>query len=265
LKESGEGTAAGVAAGASGDAAGVRGEAAASPGGEAGARAGGASLLPAGRARALAAWEIVSVVTSSLIAEWAVFASAGFSRAWVCVPVGLALALMICSHRARGETLRDIGWRADNFWRALLLLAPPMLAGALALAVAARVWFGTSLRFGEARAGWSLLGLPVWGFAWGLLQQYVLQGFINRRAQSVCGRGWPSVLAVASIFALLHLPNAWLTAATFAGGLLWAWAYQRAPNLLALALSHALMTWVLVSTLPDTALRGLRVGFKYFG
>jgi membrane protease YdiL (CAAX protease family) len=46
---------------------------------------------------------------------------------------------------------------------------------------------------------------------------------------------------------------------------MWAWVYQRAPNLWALALSHALMTWVLISTLPADALEGLRVGYKYFG
>jgi len=63
----------------------------------------------------------------------------------------------------------------------------------------------------------------------------------------------------------LHLPNPWLMAATFLGGLIWAAVYQRAPNLWALALSHALMTWVLISTLPAAALGGLRVGYKFFG
>ncbi len=220
---------------------------------------------PASRPRALAAWEIVSLVSSTLIAEWAVLASDGLSKLWLVPPVGLAFALMIYSHRLRGESLRDLGWRFDNFWRALRLLLPAMLVGAGLLALAGRFWFGASLRAGEARAGWSVLGLPVWGFAWGLLQQLVLQGFVNRRAQLIFGQGAASIALAAAVFALLHLPNPLLTAATFAGGLLWAWAYQRAPNLLALALSHAVMTWVLISTLPGSALGGLRVGYKYFG
>jgi hypothetical protein len=29
--------------------------------------------------------------------------------------------------------------------------------------------------------------------------------------------------------------------------------------------SHSLMTWVIVSTLPPSALHHLRIGFKYFG
>lgn len=229
--------------------------------GSAGRDAGRAS---ASQSRSLAACEIASVAASALVAEWAVLAAVGFSSLWYVVPVGLAFALMIYSHRLRGETLREIGWNVSEFWPALRLLLAPMLAGSLLLALAGWLWWGATLRVGDGRAGWAVLGFPVWGVAWGLLQQYVLQGFINRRAQIVFGRGRRSVLLTASIFALLHLPNPWLTAATFAGGLLWAWAYQRAPNLFALALSHALMTWVLVSALPDAALHGLRVGFKYF-
>jgi membrane protease YdiL (CAAX protease family) len=64
---------------------------------------------------------------------------------------------------------------------------------------------------------------------------------------------------------LLHFPNPWLSLATFVGGVIWAWVYQRAPNLPALALSHSLMTLVLIWTLPASALGGLRVGFNYFG
>jgi len=218
-----------------------------------------------GLSRSLAAWEIASVVASAAIAEWAVIAAVGFNKAWFLPPVALAFALMIFSHRERGETLGEIGWNAAHFWPALKLLLLPMAVGALLLALAGWLWLGTAMRVGDARAGWAVWGLPVWGLLWGLLQQYVLQGFINRRAQIVWGKGARSVLLVASVFALLHLPNPWLTAATFAGGLVWAWVYQRAPNLPALALSHSLMTWVLVSTVPGSALRGLRVGFKYFG
>jgi membrane protease YdiL (CAAX protease family) len=118
-----------------------------------------------------------------------------------------------------------------------------------------------SLRFdGKQVVEW-VLWLPLWG----LMQQYVLQGFINRRAQILFGRGWRSTLLVALIFALLHLPNPWLSVATFAGGLLWADVYQRAPNLPALALSHALMSMLLALSLPPTTINSLRVGIKYFG
>ena len=215
-------------------------------------------------ARLLAAWEIVSVVVSAVIAEWAVLALSSH-KLWLSVPLVCAFAFMIYSHRQRGETLRELGWRTDIFMRAARLLLLAMLGGALLLTLVGWLWFGGNFSFGQRRAGWEVWGFPVWGFAWGLLQQYVLQSFINRRAQEVFGQGGLSVLLVAAVFALLHLPNPWLMGATFCGGLIWAAVYQRAPNLYALALSHALMTWALISTLPGGALHGLRVGYKYFG
>ena len=63
----------------------------------------------ASQSRSLAAFEIVSIAASALVAEWAVIAAVGFRPAWHAVPVGLAFALMIYSHRLRGETVREIG------------------------------------------------------------------------------------------------------------------------------------------------------------
>ena len=204
--------------------------------------------------------EISLVILCVLVAEWAVLPLFGKSYLAGLLPVCAAYALMFLSHRARGESPRDLGWRVDNLWRALCLLLPPMIAAALLLALAG--WLSGSLR--GVRFGPALAATFLWLFLWGLVQQYPLQGFINRRAQMLWGRGGRSTLFVASVFALLHLPNPWLTAATFCGGLLWAWAYQRAPNLLAAAFSHSVMTLVLVTTVPYSALGGMRVGYGYF-
>ena len=209
--------------------------------------------------RALALWEIASVTASFLIAGWVVLPFAGNSKLVAAVPVGLAFALMLFSHRERGETAREVGWRLDNFWQAARLLALPVLAAAIVIVSAG--WLLNSLRFD----GRQMMEWAAWLPLWGLMQQYVLQGFVNRRAQLALGRGWRSVLLVALVFALLHLPNLWLAAATFAGGLVWAYVYQRAPNLLALALSHALMSLLLAASLPPALIRSLRVGIKYFG
>ena len=218
-----------------------------------------ATYLPGDRA--LAAWEIVSVVSSVLIAEWVVFSIGGGSSLLLAVPVATLFAFMFVSHRLRGESARDVGFRLDNFGRCVRLLAPPtLLAAALLISVG---WLASSISFTRWSGGQSILGVPALGVFWGLLQQYALQGFINRRAQAVWGRGWASVFVVALVFGALHLPNPWLTLATFAGGLLWAWVYQREPNLYALGLAHGLMTWVLISSVPPAALHNLRVGFKF--
>lgn len=213
--------------------------------------------------RALAGWEIAAASTSALVAEWVVYALAGGGTLPLLFPVATAVVFMLLSHRARGETAREIGWRLDNFWRAARLLLPAML-GVSAVLVAVG-WYAGTLDFRRWEGGQSILGVPALSLFWGPLQQYALQGFINRRAQVLFGRGNLSVLLVGLLFAVFHLPNPWLTLATFAAGLFWAWVYQRAPNLIAVGLSHGLMTWVLISSVPPAALQNLRVGYKYFG
>ena len=207
---------------------------------------------------ALAAWEIASVTSSFLIAAWLILPLVGNEKLVWAIPVAFAFILMLVSHRSRGESWREIGWRADNFFAAVRLLFVPTLG--VALLIVSLGWLMGSLRLEGSQLRPRFLWLPLWA----LMQQYVMQGFINRRAQLIWGRGWRSILLVGLIFAILHLPNLWLALATFIGGTVCAYVYQRAPNLLALALAHGMTSVLLVSTLSTTVLRNMRVGFKYF-
>lgn len=208
--------------------------------------------------RALALWEILSVVTSCLLAEWVVLSFAGGSKLLGAIPVLLALSFMLYSHRERAETAHDVGLRTDNFLAACrLLLLPTAIVLLLVIGLA---WFS---RHSIIIAPWRnrFLLLPLWA----LFQQYALNGFINRRAQLALGKGIKSSLVVAVVFSLLHLPNPPLAGLTFVGGLIWAAVYQRQPNLFALALSHAVSSVAIGLTVSPTLLNSLRVGFKYFG
>jgi hypothetical protein len=150
------------------------------------------TIVSESRARWL---EVISVVSSIVIAEWMFTTVSGLSKLIIAIPVLLAFAVMICSHRARSESLRDIGFRFDNFLQAMRLLALPMLgSGILCLIVGWRL--GGTLNLFRWHSNRFILVQLMLGFGWGLVQQYALQGFLNRRTTMALGAGCRAFLSL---------------------------------------------------------------------
>ncbi len=106
------------------------------------------------------------MIISCLIAEWVITAVAGGSNVLIIVPIIFAFGFMFWSHRLRGESLKDIGFRLDNFGKAARLLILPMVVGSVIL-IGIGYFYG-SIDFFRWRGGGAILGMPLLGIAWGL-------------------------------------------------------------------------------------------------
>lgn len=198
--------------------------------------------------------EVISVVLSILLVEWAL-APCVISPWLLGGPPLLAFALMLYSHRCRGETAQTLGFGRRYFDRALLLLAGPTLVAIAALLFIGYLTHSVHLpdRF------WARLSLlPVWA----LLQQYAMLGFAYRRLRQFLHPN-QTVIMIAGLFALVHAPNVPLMILTALGGLIWSFVYERAPNLFASAISHVLLSATVLVAVPEWILPSMTVGYRY--
>jgi len=218
--------------------------------------------------RAIGGLEVASVLASVFLTTWVMIPLQPEPRWLIGAPGLFAIALIVNSQRIRGERFHDLGLTGRNFGKALRLIAVPTLAAA---AVIATVGYATNSFHRTSHFWTNALFLPVWG----ITQQFVLQAFIYRRVRGllVAESASPdeqrrqarwAILATAALFSLAHLPNLMLMVLTLIGGLMWSWVYERAPNLLALGLSHATLSFLLMTSAPDWLLPSLSVGYKHF-
>ena len=171
---------------------------------------------------------------------------------WVAHVVTLiVLGLSVWRAMLTGEW----GLRRSALWPALRLAAAFTVPAALILC-AVGSGLGTVPRRGNPWGDFAFL-LP-----WGAGQQFALQTVLLREAQAATSRRKGIVLA-AAVFGAIHLPNPFLAPVTLVAALAWCWIYDRHPNLLPLALSHALCTLAILSCFDPKVTGRLRIGHAY--
>ena len=188
-----------------------------------------------------------------------------FLIVWVVKPLGrpeldlslraLVGVLLLGSPLLFRDSRQSLGLRIDNFGQALAGLLPVTL-GAVAVSLAAGYWLAS---YDPPENGVTEL---TYYFAWALAQQYALQAVVLRRVEGI-GLRERSPLVAAALFSLVHAPNPGLMILTFLGGLLWCSTFRRHPNILAVALSHAVLAVIVGSALPQEVTGGLRIGPAY--
>jgi len=202
--------------------------------------------------RRLAAIEPAAVFALILAYIWALY---GINTAW-CVPI---LGVIVFSHVLRHENARALGFQTSNLRKSCLWLAPLLAILALA-ALAAGLTFGTIRPIGMDDAlGGMALYLP-----WGLLQQYILNGYFYNRMEALTTPSRSSLIT-AALFAAVHSPNWFLMGVTLVAGYGATIIYRKYRNLYVLGIAHAVVGLLLFLVVPDSISHHLRVGPGWFG
>lgn len=167
------------------------------------------------------------------------------------------LALVLSTHWVHGENPRELGFGLATFPAAARSVFPWVLL------LAGAIWAGGALAGTLRDVDLEQTTLGVLGYsAWGLFQQYLLNGYFANRLAEYKGdsKGNFVPLVAALLFSLAHLPNWLLMGVTFAGGYACVRVYLRYRNLYMLAIAHGVVGFFLFLAVPDSISSHFRVG-----
>jgi membrane protease YdiL (CAAX protease family) len=187
----------------------------------------------------------------AVILSYTWFLAPRFPGAAEGVPIVLVVALAVW------HDVRHREWGLD--WREL---SPGLVKTALFTIPLALILLAAGAVAGTLHDRRDFLGTLAVLVLWGGAQQWILQTVILREAQRATGRR-PGAIIAALLFASVHLPNPMLSTVTLAGALGWCAIYDRHPNIVPLALSHAVGTLALLYAFDDRITGGLRIGYAF--
>ena len=98
---------------------------------------------------------------------------------------------------------------------------------------------------------------------WTMYQQFLMQDYFMPRLTRILTSD-AAIAAAAVLFAVAHLPNLALTAATLVWGAVSCWLFRRYRNLYILGVTQGLLGLCFAVCLPDSLLHHMRVGLGYW-
>jgi membrane protease YdiL (CAAX protease family) len=164
----------------------------------------------------------------------------GLDGPWLSpLPVVFLMLVTYACLRLRGERLAAVGLRADRAWAREALQGAALGAG-LILLVTGLIAATGGVRFTlDPARSVGALAMGAWVFAWvALLEELLFRGFVFQRLVDGIG-AWPSLVAMALLFALGHWGNpgmdgmtlVWASIDTALGAILFGLAYLRTGQL----------------------------------
>lgn len=165
-------------------------------------------------------------------------------------PAVVAFAGALLFAAIRRDAIRP--WHGFGRWQDVAWAAFPVLA-ALTLVLSC----GHALQ----PPGWR--GAVVY-LLWATLQQWLMLGAVLPRLEKLTAQPWLAVLAVATLFALLHTPNGALMQLCLLAECWWAWYFLRRRSLLPIAAAHAACALLVQAGLSGGLLRSLEVSARFF-
>jgi membrane protease YdiL (CAAX protease family) len=157
---------------------------------------------------------------------------------------------------ARGKNLNDLGLGSRGFVPSLWILPAAVALAAVSIFIAAEIGALHPLYKGDLKhiSGYVL---------WTIYQQFLLQDYFMDRLLRLTSNEARAITLAGTLFALAHLPNLVLTAATLVWGIASCVLFRRYRNIWALGLAQGLLGLVFAICVPDALHHHLRVGLGY--
>lgn len=181
-----------------------------------------------------------------LVIPTLIFTFGALPPLWRYSVMEAALAVVIVLVIRRKVPLAQLGLRRDNFWVAVKRLIPGTATIVGGAVLAYSYGFGTSLEM--PHVWWNTEFFIYYWLVAVLSQQFAFIGYGVDRFQKVGLSPRTIAVIIGVLFSFLHShhvsPSLWI--GTFLLGAWWAWHYQKAPNLYAVALSHLIIGTVTI-------------------